>query len=124
MQGDDDNSDTNGQSRNYSDSPININKKVLKDSRDLININKESRKFSDSDEGRAMIDLGIVENWRTLKLLGRISAGDVMETRRRLQAIGHDLRDTGYIVRVLEGMAEKNDHDGGARERNYADWAA
>ena len=67
--------------------------------------------------------MGIVENWRTIKLLNRVSVGDVREMRRRCASSGHDLRDTGYMIRILEGMAEKNDRDGGI-SLDYADWEA
>lgn len=117
--------DTNCLSRNNSDSPINIKEIDIKENLNNLNINSETRNYSDSEVGQTLMGVGIMANWRTLKLLGRISVGDVREMRSRMQTSGMSLDDTGYMIRILEGMAEQNDRKNG-QDRNslqrYADW--
>lgn len=116
-----DNSDTNGQGRNISDSPINIKDIKLKDSLKDSNINSETRNFSDfPDLAAELRKANIHENHVTRRLLGRISAGDVRRTVAQVRNDPkHDLSETGWIIAILKGVAEKNDRNGSSV---YTSW--
>lgn len=109
--------------RNYSDSSINIKGLEVKESKEMININSAGRKFSDSpDVGQALQDAGLAENWRTLKLLGRISVGDVSQAVQKMLEAGQSRKNTGYLLKVLEGQAALNDRDSRRTAKSYEDW--
>ena len=129
------NSDTNSLSRKNSDSINNIKEVVnLKDS--LNNINRPSRKFSDSKdpEGgesidgdkielvkRAFRDCGIQVNRRTRQLLTKLSARDVYDAYRRLEFQGKT-KETGILITILEDTAEKNARREDEYRQRYAEW--
>ncbi|MFC1996993.1 hypothetical protein ACFLXI_05220 [Chloroflexota bacterium] len=123
---DPDNFDLDDQIRNNSGSPISIVNKVLKDSNDSVNTNNECRNNSDKSPqfsafpeiGQALMDAGIRENARTRRLLGRISPRDVRTTVAKIRDDPlHDLSETGLMVTILEGVAQRNEHRGG-----YESW--
>ena len=121
--GDGYNSDTIGGSRNYSDSAINIKGQEVKETLEELNINSDSRKFSDCPEvGQALQDAGLAENWRTLKLLGRISVQDVSQAVQKMLDAGQSRKNTGYLLKILEGRAALNDRESRRQARNYQDW--
>lgn len=120
------NSDTDGHNRNNSDSPISIVNKGFKDSLNSSNTNNGSRKNSDSSHefsdfpelGKALLDLGIRENARTRRLLGRITPRDVRAMVAKVrQDPYHDLNETGLMVTILEGVAQRSERRGG-----YESW--
>jgi hypothetical protein len=64
------------------------------------------------------MDVGIRENARTRHLLGRISPRDVRATAAKIRNDPcHDLSETGLMVAILEGVAERNERRGG-----YESW--
>ena len=73
---------------------------------------------------QALRDVGVEENWRTIKLLGRIECRDVVRAKEKMLATGHPVSETGYLIKVLEGLAEQNDREQGTSAQRYADWEA
>jgi len=117
------NSDGGGHNRNNSDSPISIVNKGFKDSvNKTSNTNNADRKNSDStgqfsdfpELGKALLDLGIRENARTRRLLGRITPRDVRAVVAKVREDPyHDLNETGLMIAILEGVAQRNERRGG-----------
>ena len=122
------NSDGNCQIGKISLPPISINNKAFKDSFNNHNTNSEGGKnslpvknFADFPEiGQALLALGIRENERTRRLLGRITPRDVRKMAAQIRDDPyHDLSETGLMVTILEGIAEKKERQGG-----YESWSS
>jgi hypothetical protein len=120
------NSDGNCQIGRNSLPPISINNKAFKDSINYDNTNSEGGKkslpekdFLDYPElGEALLAVGIRENERTRRLLGRITPRDVRKMAAQIRDDPyHDLNETGLMVTILEGIAEKKQRQGG-----YESW--
>jgi len=106
--------------------PISINNNAFKDSTNYDNTNSEGGKnsipekdFMDYPElGEALLAVGIRENERTRRLLGRITPRDVRKMAAQIRDDPyHDLSETGLMVTILEGIAEKKQRQGG-----YESW--
>jgi hypothetical protein len=106
--------------------PISINNKAFKDSINNNNTNSEGGKkslpvkdFEDYPElGKALLAVGIRENERTRRLLSRITPRDVRKMAAQIRDDPyHDLSETGLMVTILEGIAEKKQRQGG-----YESW--
>jgi hypothetical protein len=116
-----------GKCRKNSGQPI-IIVEDLKESTDSENTNSERGKnsrisggFADFPElGQALMDVGIMENARTRGLLGRITPRDVRAMAAKIRDDPfHDLSETGLMVTILEGMAERNERRGGYEGWNW-----
>jgi hypothetical protein len=118
-------SDSDHPNRNNSDSPISSINKDLKDSvnttnnKPIRNNSDSTQKFSDFPElGKTLIAVGIRENERTRRLLGRITPRDVRKMVAQIRDDPyHNLSETGLMVTILEGIAEKKQRQGG-----YESW--
>jgi len=85
--------------------------------------NKETISFETSKVGKELLRLKINQNWRTQKLIGKITLSDISTMINKMQSSQHSLNDTGYMIRILEGMAEVNDRAGGTEtNRKYEEW--
>lgn len=130
--------------KNFFSPIINNSIESLKDSFNPVNTNSgDEKNFFSPDEAppggdpppeetppdphqetiQALADYGIRINARTRRLLGRITPADVRQVANSIREDpAHSLKETGWMVSILETRAEKNERTGAGR--NYASWEA